>query len=87
MTDEQLAIIDQLAEAADRSLHYAARVSMLTGQLREAAIMEPVQGHIKARETLERVDWLKGAKRELADLLRQVEGPNPPQAPRRPHAS
>jgi hypothetical protein len=28
-------------------------------------------------------EWLRGARRELAELIRDVEGPNPPQAPRR----
>jgi hypothetical protein len=27
--------------------------------------------------------WMRGARRELSELIREVEGPNPPQAPRR----
>jgi hypothetical protein len=27
--------------------------------------------------------WMRGARRELAELIREIEGPNPPQAPRR----
>jgi len=27
--------------------------------------------------------WMRGAKRELGELIRSIEGPTPPQAPRR----
>ena len=30
--------------------------------------------------------WMRGARRELAALIREIEGPNPPAAPRRPNS-
>ena len=40
-------------------------------------------GDAGTRRTEERARFLRGAKRELAELIREIEGPNPPPAPRR----
>jgi hypothetical protein len=39
-------------------------------------------GDAGTRRTEDRGRWMKGAKRELALLIREIEGPNPRPAPR-----
>jgi hypothetical protein len=40
-------------------------------------------GDAACRPVEDQGKWMRGARKELSLLLREIEGPNPPQAPRR----
>ena len=78
MSPETTAILNQLEDRVQRALVEIARAAVLIERLRHAGdeTEEPRDPEAEAR-------WLRGARMELAQLIRDVEGPNPPPAPRR----
>jgi hypothetical protein len=65
-------------EAADLLEAMACRLHDAAEDLRQADANAAAQAEIEAD-----AEWLRGARRELAELIRAVEGPNPQPAPRR----
>jgi hypothetical protein len=76
---------EALSEVADALGFAANRLADLAGSMADEEEPEHYgPGDAGTRRTEERGRWLKGAEKELALLIREIEGPNPPQAPRRP---
>jgi hypothetical protein len=64
-------------DAADLLDAMAHRLANAADELRQAG-----RNAIAQAETEDDAKWLRGARRELAELIREVEGPNAPPAPR-----
>jgi hypothetical protein len=71
-----------LTDAADALRSAADRLSELADE--KGQDDQPIYGPGDAacRRAEDEARWLKAARRELAELLREIEGPNPPPAPR-----
>jgi hypothetical protein len=78
VNEEDDAATDPTNEAADLLDAMACRLHDAAEDLRQGARNAEAQAEVEAN-----MEWLRGARRELAELIRAVEGPNPPQAPRR----
>jgi hypothetical protein len=68
-------------DAADLLDRMAHRLTMAADEMRRAGRNTKAQADVEAK--LEDEKWMRGAKRELDLLIRQVEGPRPQSAPRR----
>jgi hypothetical protein len=64
-------------EAADLLDAMARRLTNAADELRQVGRNAVAQARTEAES-----EWMRGARRELAELIRRVEGPNPPPAPR-----
>jgi hypothetical protein len=70
-SNQELTQTASLLDAMARRLHDAAED--LRRDARNATALAEVEAN---------AEWLRGARRELAELIREVEGPNPPPASR-----
>ena len=73
---------DEVFDAAKRLIDIGEMLDEIIKGADEAEA-EYGPGDAGCRRTEDRGKWLRGAKRELSMLLREIEGPNPPPAPRR----
>jgi hypothetical protein len=69
-------------DAADLLDRMAHRLTLAADEMRQAGRNAKAQAEFEAKA--EEQKWLRGAERELAQLIREVEGPSPRPAPKRP---